>query len=339
MDEARAFQKAKRRYNVLIRESEELKKNNRNDPELEAVIQNLLSEFPELKPHPVGVPFSLDGTTHSFSKQREQSPLLPLENDRDTNYSMEAPHSYCKSSILCGPHNSIEDSQLKKDESNSHLEKALPAPLRCSNISNYEGNFGVRSSVSVSPVCKYSTGLGSECENLKEFLTINNSRKGSINRKDVLNGSETGSTSNYLFLPFRHHTFLFVMSIIIAFRQGSQFDRQRARWIVFISLVISFFHCVWLTSIDSLMLKMPSPLLCSFLVHLYGEYRVFVVRRKHIKDNNEYRFSEGQQSLATALVYIFFNVIPSLAFVLVINVLSKVIIDSIKALLTNGTHA
>lgn len=333
------FQKAKRRYNVLMRDYCELQNSNRSDPELEAVIRKLLAEFPELNPSLLTSFSSSCESTPSGSLHREDSRgLEEIKSNKDISCFAQNAGGILADSNLCS--NNSSANLLEKED---NLKLQLPSELPCAPQSNItrcnRDTLSWRQPSSGASISNPSLEMlvdGDKLSRLPKSSDVTMSAK-ERTEKQALTG--VADVNKFSFLRYYDHRFFFLMYLIIAFQKRSRFNHRHASHFFFLSVTISIFHRLFTASVDSDVRRILSPVICCLPVHLHNMYSICARRSASSKSKEIKDSAEFYHRLAYAIIYLVFDVVPSLAFVLVIYVSSITIMDVIEVLGKGGLQA
>lgn len=323
------FQKAKRRYNVLMRDYTELQNSNRSDPELEAVIRKLLAEFPELNPSfRESAPFGSPCREDSCSSEA-------LKNEKDISCFLRNADGSLEDSRLCNKNSSLEPLE-KEDNLKLQLVSELPCtPQSCTTHCNRDTLSWCQSS-SAAIIPNPSPEMLVDDETVSRLSKSSDAMRSTIERADKQSATGIHDVKRFSFLRFWDHRFLFLMYLIIAFQKRSRFDHRHASHFFFLSVAISIFHRLFTASPDSDVRRIVSPVVCCLPVHLHNIYSIFARRSTSSKGKEKKDSTDLYHRLAYATIYLVFDVVPSLAFVLVIYVSSITIMDVIEVLGKGG---
>lgn len=330
MSNSREFQKAKRRYNVLMREADELKKNNRSDPELLAVIDKLLIEFPELNPHSSTISTSVVHDVPSISSSsKELKELESLKKDPNSNLFNTIPCRNYLNGELCVSSSSDELLKGEKGGFKPKPESLLELSSGCSSNGNFASVSNLCHSTLSFPIGNDAGKLSLDRINLKRSLETSRDIVNTREQSEVLVGSGTTS-SNKFSLSCCGHFFLFCMNLLIAVNQNSRIDRLHGGILCLGSLALPFVERLRFYSIDSSIDAIISLLVWCLVVHLHSIGGTFF-RSSTNRNNKSSQILPGSgQFVAVAMIYILRDLVPSLAVVFVVYCLTTISIENVS---------
>lgn len=326
MDRNNTLLKAKRRYKVLLREQEQLRKQNRSDSDIDNVIASLLAEFPELGAggQETGKEKSLN--THVVNEVEKENKttthtgnekvLLPSSTSADNmvtrpTISSSSYHSQngterdVSSGNTVPPSNSDSREPPSPDALDATEDRApfsKTGELLFASSSPSAGTKSSNRKSSPEPVIS-GPGVEHKVPQVHEGTKESNSA-GEQQQQVAVSRLQKWSLSLILYL----------LSLRSEAHKPSLVGRSTFMRCILTSVALAFVHQLYLDPVKNPAGRVFSPLLFSLLIHLNNVYWLYI-------------YGKGRQGTAMLLVYLFLDFIPSCATVLVAYSLTATVIE------------